>query len=323
MFKSGLIFLLWKTIKNDIIRHCHYSIYKYDFYLGGSSNPFSGVAFNMIINKQLLEKNFNKAAHTYDNYSQVQQKMAHHLIQTIRMKHLYVKRILEIGCGTGYFTQLLAETYPDAQITAIDLAENMIRKAEEQVEEENVKFVIADAESLSQFATETYDLIVSNAAIHWVQNPDNLLKEAMNLLKPGGSFISTALGPDTFLELRSSFQYVEQDLGIQPTDHLIPLPSMDDWGMQLAKAGFEKTEMEDHWLRQVYKDCRDLLQSIKATGANYRANRQSMFEARRVLIRMMELYNQAYRNKQGMVYATYQWVQMTAKKPKREFVSHK
>lgn len=277
----------------------------------------------MIINKQMLEKNFNKAAHTYDAYSQVQQKMAHHLIQTIRMKYHHVERILEIGCGTGYFTQLLAETYPDAKITAIDLAENMIREAKEQVEEDNVEFVLADAECLSQFAKETYDLIVSNAAIHWVQNPSNLLNGTMKLLKPGGSFISTALGPDTFLELRSSFQYVEQELGIQPTDHLIPLPSMNNWVSQLEKAGFEENELEDHWLRQVYKDCRDLLQSIKATGTHYRANRQSMFEARRVLIRMMKLYNQAYRNKQGLVYATYQWVQMIAKKPKREFVSQK
>lgn len=271
----------------------------------------------------MLEKNFNKAAHTYDAYSQVQQKMAHHLIQSIRKKHYYVERILEIGCGTGYFTQLLAETYPKAQITAIDLAENMIREAKEQVEEDNVEFVLADAENLSYFAKESFDLIVSNATIHWLQSPSNLLEGTMKLLKPGGSFISTALGPDTFLELRSSFQYIEKGLGIEPTDHLIPLPSMKDWFTQLEKAGFEKTEMEDHWLRQVYNDCRDLLQSIKATGANYRANRQSMFEARRVLIRMMKLYNQAYRNKQGLVYATYQWIQMIAKKPKREFVSHK
>ncbi|TCP66505.1 malonyl-ACP O-methyltransferase BioC [Baia soyae] len=269
----------------------------------------------MIIHKHILEKNFNKAAHTYDEYSQVQQKMAHHLIQTLHQKNEYVDRILEIGCGTGYFTQLLAETYPDARITAIDLAENMIQKAQEQMEERNVEFVLADAEELSEFSSESYDLIVSNAAVHWLQRPGCFLSGIMRLLKPGGSYLSTALGPDTFLELRSSFQYVEKKLGVQPTEHLVPLTSMEDWAVRLEESGFQGTEIEDHWLRQVYTDCRELLQSIKATGANYRSNRQSIFEARKILIRMMKLYNQAYRNKQGLVYATYQWMQIMTKKP--------
>lgn len=268
----------------------------------------------MIINKNQLAKNFNKAAHTYDKYSTVQQKMAYHLLEKVTKTFPNAKRILEIGCGTGYLTQLLTAAYPNTSITAIDLAENMIKVAQEQVDDDHVTFLQADAEDMSSLGKETYDLVISNATIHWFQNPKNMLQEVMKLLKPGGLFFSSALGTDTLQELRMCFRRVEEDLGVEPVEHLIPLSSIESWIKQLGKAGFESSQAEGRWLRQIYKDCRELLISMKATGDSYRANRQSLFEARKVLIRVMHRYNLAYRSKNG-VYATYQWIQMMGRKP--------
>ncbi|TRY16574.1 malonyl-[acyl-carrier protein] O-methyltransferase BioC, partial [Geobacillus sp. LEMMJ02] len=64
-----------------------------------------------MIDKQLMQKRFSERATTYDQFANVQKKMAHELIK--RIVHP-PKTILEIGCGTGYLTKLLHDAYPQA-----------------------------------------------------------------------------------------------------------------------------------------------------------------------------------------------------------------
>ncbi|MCL6586559.1 MAG: methyltransferase, partial [Anoxybacillus sp.] len=72
-----------------------------------------------MIDKQLMQKRFSERANTYDQFANVQKKMAHELMARISRPP---KTILEIGCGTGYLTKLLYDAYPHAQLTAIDIA---------------------------------------------------------------------------------------------------------------------------------------------------------------------------------------------------------
>ena len=90
-----------------------------------------------MINKTLLQKRFNVAAVSYDQYANVQ-KMAHSLLSTLDRRYSANSsiRILELGCRTGYVTEQLSNLFPKAHITAIDFAESMIAIAKTR---QNVK----------------------------------------------------------------------------------------------------------------------------------------------------------------------------------------
>ncbi|GAA3329015.1 hypothetical protein GCM10020331_075330 [Ectobacillus funiculus] len=70
--------------------------------------------------------------------------MAKQLIDSLP-QHLVERQIniLEIGCGSGYLTQLLCKAFPKARILAIDLAPGMIDVAQERIQEERVTFFYA------------------------------------------------------------------------------------------------------------------------------------------------------------------------------------
>src|SRR5262249_12493396 len=72
------------------------------------------------------------------------------------------ERILDVGCGTGHLTHLIAQT--GAVVTGLDNSAEMIRAAEASYP--NIRFIIADAANFS--FDEPFDAIFSNAALHWV-----------------------------------------------------------------------------------------------------------------------------------------------------------
>lgn len=92
--------------------------------------------------------------------------MAHELIK--RIDHP-PKTILEIGCGTGYLTKLLHDAYPQAKLTAVDIAPGMIEKAKQRLNDAPITWLCADIEEAELH--ETYDLIISNATFQWLMTP--------------------------------------------------------------------------------------------------------------------------------------------------------
>ncbi len=95
--------------------------------------------------------------------------------------------VLEIGCGTGLFTQELAAT--DNSIVAIDISEALIRKARERVRAQNTKFVVGNAYKTG-FTPNSYDFIVGSSSLHHL-DVDQALEEFFRILKPGGGVMFT------------------------------------------------------------------------------------------------------------------------------------
>lgn len=93
------------------------------------------------------------------------------------------RRILDIGCGPGNSTALLAERWPDADITGIDNSAAMLRKAKE--DHPGLAWLERDAGGdLSDLGL--FDLVFSNAAFQWIPDHDGLLPRLFALLAPGG-----------------------------------------------------------------------------------------------------------------------------------------
>ena len=95
-----------------------------------------------MLDKQAIQRRFERAADAYDTFSVVQRAMADGLVEGIEREPL---SILELGCGTGYLTALLRRRFPEATIEAVDFAPSMIARARERVP--SVRFVVADIEA--------------------------------------------------------------------------------------------------------------------------------------------------------------------------------
>ncbi len=94
-------------------------------------------------------------------------------------------RCLDIACGTGDIAFLLAEKYPDAEITGLDLTREMIEIAESRNHQANLRFVVGDMSRLEP-GDQSIDLITGGYAIRNAPDLRQTLMELYRVLKKGG-----------------------------------------------------------------------------------------------------------------------------------------
>lgn len=99
------------------------------------------------------------------------------------------RRVLDVGCGTGYLIRVLAGHYPRAQeLAGIDAASNMIQAAKSLTDDERLTFVTGVAEQLP-YADASMDLVVSSTSFdHWSDQGAGLA-ECARVLRPGGHLV--------------------------------------------------------------------------------------------------------------------------------------
>ena len=94
------------------------------------------------------------------------------------------QKIIDIGCGIGNSTAVLAERFPDAEIIGADISDSMLEYARNA--HPSIKFIKLDAEHDLGKMNDRYDIVFSNACIQWIPNHRKLLNEMMGLLNGGG-----------------------------------------------------------------------------------------------------------------------------------------
>ena len=140
---------------------------------------------------------------------------------TAHIRSLNPASVIDIGCGPGNSTAVLAETFPQAKIVGIDTSENMLEKARANCP--NLTFVPGDAQELAG----TYDLLFSNACLQWIPNHERLIPGLMAHLNPGGHLAVQMPRNDTeplyriIAETAAEPEWGLQELQVQP-GHLLP-----------------------------------------------------------------------------------------------------
>lgn len=94
------------------------------------------------------------------------------------------EKILDLGCGDGALTAKLAELVPDGSVLGIDASEGMLDTAKEK-EKSNLKFQLMDINNIN--LSERFDLIFSNATLHWIQDHHKMWKTIKTLLTDKGT----------------------------------------------------------------------------------------------------------------------------------------
>ncbi len=117
----------------------------------------------------------------YEKASAHQREWGEKLISELNL--IGTEHILDLGCGDGTITAELANLVPKGRVIGIDASHGMIDTAIQKLKP-NLRFVLMDINNLN--FTNEFDIVFSNAALHWVKNHNLLLKNIMKALKPEG-----------------------------------------------------------------------------------------------------------------------------------------
>lgn len=117
----------------------------------------------------------------YKKASRHQKEWGNKLISSLQLRGN--ESILDLGCGDGILTEQLSLLVPEGYVLGIDASVGMIEKAKQNVHD-NLGFRHMDINEMD-FDSD-FDVIFSNAALHWVKDHNKLLKNTYTALKHGG-----------------------------------------------------------------------------------------------------------------------------------------
>lgn len=146
---------------------------------------------------QTTAESFSKSQDTYLQKADAQHHFARKLAEQLYKSEQPIKKILEIGNGTGILSRLMAKRWPDAEVTFVDLCAtepyHLFTKEE---------YITADAEEwMEHRESGDWDLIVSASAVQWFANPRTFFRNAARLLKNGGKMGATIFSSGNLREL--------------------------------------------------------------------------------------------------------------------------
>lgn len=249
-----------------------------------------------MLDKEIIKKNFSKFARYYDTYATVQNRAALKLIE--KLKSGSAGKVLDIGCGTGNYTRLLREKFPDARIKALDISKEMISVAKNKLSNKGVEFIVADAET-EEF-NEDFDLIGSNATFQWFADLEKMLCKFKKLLKKEGIILFSMFGPETFCELNISLKELLGSSTAITSYGFIGKDALDE----VVKKYYRNVTIESENIEENYGSLIELLNKIKYTGT-----RGEGVTGRKLWTsRMIKELEKIYKKKFGGLVATSQLI---------------
>jgi len=150
--------------------------------------PVSGVAAR-----------FGAQARAYDSVARVQRVVADRLAARVEG---VPRRVLEVGCGTGYLGGVLAARFAGAELVLSDIAAPMLVEAEARLGA-RARYVVMDGEAPDERLGK-FDLIISSLAFQWFADLPGALARLRGMLAPHGRLLFATLGRGSFAAWREA-----------------------------------------------------------------------------------------------------------------------
>ncbi|MEE8058377.1 MAG: malonyl-ACP O-methyltransferase BioC [Pseudomonadales bacterium] len=256
-----------------------------------------------MLDKQLIAKSFSRAATTYDSVADLQRRVGQQLLTylpTMPADNI-VDNVVDLGCGTGFFSSTLQTVFSDSQLIGLDLAEGMVAFASNR--SEYGSWLCGDAENLP-LAENSIGIIFSSLAIQWCEDSDALFSEVFRVLKPGGSFVFSTLGPATLHELRNAWCSVDNYI------HVNRFVEQSVLVESIIRAGFSaenvRGRLTEDYITLEYDALKHLTRELKSLGAHNINNGRPVGLTGKHRVRAFKDAYEQQRNEQGMLPATYQ-----------------
>lgn len=171
--------------------------------------------------------------HQYNNVADFVPKLGEPLIALLTP--MANDRILDLGCGDGSLSEKLVPLCKE--LIGIDASEQMIEAAKVK----GISAFVKDAHQMT-YAQE-FDAVFSNAALHWMREPQKVINNIYNSLKPSGVFVAEFGG---YGNADAIVKSLSKELELAQIAFQNPwyFPTAEHYGCLLASAGFDVTHIE-------------------------------------------------------------------------------
>src|SRR5262249_5766415 len=259
---------------------------------GISPTPFATVVLHtgmpapdplLVFDRSLLRKRRERAARAWDRACFLKREIAGRLVARLDDIKPRFPLALDLGVHGDEVATALADRAGVERLVRADLAFGFARRS-------NGPAVVADEEHLP-FRSETFDLVLSAMALHWVNDLPGTLIQINRILKPDGLLLAAMLGGATLWQLRQALAAAESEVegGLSP--RLPPFADLRDAAGLLQRAGFALPVADSETIDVEYDTALSLMRDLGAMGeSNLVIERRGGFTRRSTLLRAAEIY---------------------------------
>jgi len=263
-----------------------------------------------VFDRRLVRLHRDRAAPRLDRHDFLFREVAERLADRLDDVTRKFPMALDLGCHGGEVAAALGRRGGVEWLVQADLSPAMARRAAG-----GGPVVAADEECLP-FAAQSFDLVISNLSLHWVNDLPGTLLQIRQCLKPDGLFLAAMLGGETLAELREVLLEAELATTGGASPHVSPFADLRDAGSLLQRAGFALPVVDGDRLTVAYGDIIRLMHDLRGMGeANAAHSRGRRFARRATIARAAEIYAERYADPDGRLRASFQIVYLTAWAP--------
>jgi trans-aconitate methyltransferase len=154
------------------------------------------------------------------------------------------ERVLDLGCSNGTITTEIADQVPNGQVLGIDASKGMIAAALAK-ERKNLRFVLMDINDLA-FVVE-FDVVFSNATLHWIKDHRRLYENVGNALRDGGCIRFNFAGDGNcshfFSVIREAMSLNEFAADFAGMEWPWYMPAVDDYSALVRSSGLRHVQV--------------------------------------------------------------------------------
>lgn len=173
----------------------------------------------------------------------------------------------------------------------------------------------AEADALP-FAPRSFDLVLSNLALHWTNDLPGALLQLRLALKPDGLLLAAILAGETLHRLRAALIEAESEIENGASPRVSPFADPRDLAALLQRAGFALPVVDSDRIEATYPDALALMRDLRDMGeSNAVLVRRRGFSRRATLLRAAEIYQTRHAGSDGRIPASFEIATLTAWAP--------
>jgi malonyl-CoA O-methyltransferase len=228
-----------------------------------------------------VQRRFDHAAAHFDEVDFVHRSVADGMLGRMEPILIAAKRIVDLGCATGTASRQLRKRFKRSRLIVLDVSIEMLRKArEKQPWYAAVSALQGDAMALP-LQTGSVDLVFANLLLPWIDDTPATMAEVSRVLRIGGLFVFSTLGPDSMSQLREAWAEIDDG------EHVNRFADMHDIGDGLVHAGLRDPVLDTDFLVVSYRDTASLFRDLTlAGGRNSLSGRRSTLTGKGRFLRM-------------------------------------
>lgn len=215
---------------------------------------------NYLLDHDDVRQRFEYAAKRFDDADFVHTVTREGLLSRVEPLSVDANVIVDLGSATSSAQRALSKRFGGARIVSADLAHGMLKKGRAKKSWlAKYSYVQASATALP-FDDQSIDVIFANMLLPWIDDPGLVFSEIARVLREGGVFAFTTLGPDSLQELRRAWRRVDD------MPHVNQFLDMHDLGDGLVNAGLSDPVLDVDRLTVTYSSAEKIFADLTASG---------------------------------------------------------